>query len=596
MKYILHIILFTILTSNVTAQQHAWLDTNDVRLRVYSDGIIGRREGSAATLWLGQFVPKADQTSSLFACGIWIAGTNPSGEVRAATQIYSVSNDMRPGPLTVGSATTGQEISGMYDHAWSVRAADVVQHHAWAQCVADPFCDEAASFPGYTIPSDFSTWPAHGDELLGLATHLAPFVDLDGNGIYTPASGEYPCVPGDQALYIIFNDQGEGEYVFSQGPRMGLEVHMIPFSYASDDKAIDQTIFIHYRIINRSDLTYENVRIGVFADIDVGCSNDDFIGSDVARNLMFGYNWSDIDQSCLGSIGYGADPPAYGITLLKGPLLNATGADGPVQLSLPSYNGTGFGDGVADNERSGMTGMIYFNREGHQFMTDPSNVVHVNNYLQSTWKNGVHMTYGGNGYSDDPAAVIANFMYPWDTDTLGVGTAGIPMPDWREVNPTPAMPDRRGVMSSGPFTLGPGMEQDVLYAHVYARASGGGAVASVHALKDRVDSVRAFAQNIPGIMAPGSPCEGLALDVSRISGTEEPLLLRPNPTRDLLVLDGRHEGIAAAHVIDGLGKVVSSQAINSYPVEIDVRHLSPGVYHLRLEARDSIRYGRFVKE
>ncbi len=449
-------------------------------------------------------------------------------------------------------------------------------------------------FPGYSIPLEFTSWPAHGG-MTGLATHLAPFLDLDGDEAYTPTAGESPCVPGDQALYTIFNDQNEGD-VLTQMPRMGLEIHITAFSYASDDKAIDQTIFIHYRIINRSDTTYENVRIGAFADIDVGCHNDDFIGCDVGRNLMFGYNWDDNDVSCFGNVGYGPKPPAYGITLLKGPLLDGTGADEPVQLALPAYNGTGFGDGIADNERSGMTGMIYFNREGNQFMTDPSNAVHIDNYLQSTWKNGLHMTYGGNGYSEDPDAVPAQFMFPWDTDTLGVGTAGTPMPDWREVQPTPTMPDRRGVMSTAPFTLEPGMEQDLLYAHVYARAFEGSSEASVHALKARVDSVRAFAEQIPGIMAPGSPCEGLALGLAELRNTAVPVRIRPNPTKDVVIIDEPFAGVATSQIMDGLGKVVATQNITDHPATLDVRHLAPGVYHLRLETREHIRYGRFMKE
>src|SRR5690606_6547277 len=123
------------------------------------------------------------------------------------------------------------------------------------------------------------------------------------------------------------------------------------------------TVFIHYKIINRSDRTLNDVFIGTFGDADIGCSNDDFIGTDVGRNMMFFYNWSDFDPTCM-SLGYGQTPPAFGIVTLKGPSVDANEVDDIQDSSLPSFNGRGFNDGVIDNERHGLSRMIYFNREG----------------------------------------------------------------------------------------------------------------------------------------------------------------------------------------------------------------------------------------
>src|SRR5690606_24923425 len=121
--------------------------------------------------------------------------------------------------------------------------------------------------------------------------------------------------------------------------------------------ALDQTVFIHYRLINRSDQTLNEVFIGTFANGNIGCPNDDFIGSDVGRNMMFFYNWDDIDESCMGT-GYGATPPAFGVVTLKGPSVDPDGVDDDIDLSLPSYNGRGFNDGLIDNERHGLSRVI----------------------------------------------------------------------------------------------------------------------------------------------------------------------------------------------------------------------------------------------
>ena len=45
-----------------------------------------------------------------------------------------------------------------------------------------------------------------GDTSLGQAPYLAPFVDVDYDGLYNPALGDYPDVMGDQAIFFIFND------------------------------------------------------------------------------------------------------------------------------------------------------------------------------------------------------------------------------------------------------------------------------------------------------------------------------------------------------------------------------------------------------
>ena len=108
--------------------------------------------------------------------------------------------------------------------------------------------------------------------------------------------------------------------------------------------------------------------LGFFNDFDLGCAEDDFIGCDPSRNLAYVYNWDDNDEDCIGEVGYGAQPPAFGMMLIKGPLADANGEDDPVSNLLPNWNGLGFDDNIPDNERHGLSRFIYFNRNSPRLL------------------------------------------------------------------------------------------------------------------------------------------------------------------------------------------------------------------------------------
>ena len=64
------------------------------------------------------------------------------------------------------------------------------------------------SDPNYQVPEAIISWPAHGDIALGQNYNLAPYIDVNDNNIYDPYNGDYPCIKGDEAIYMIRNDVG----------------------------------------------------------------------------------------------------------------------------------------------------------------------------------------------------------------------------------------------------------------------------------------------------------------------------------------------------------------------------------------------------
>ncbi|MBK8228689.1 MAG: T9SS type A sorting domain-containing protein [Flavobacteriales bacterium] len=580
------------------AQAFSELDIGDVRARFFSNGRVAGG-GSQST---SQYeVPIGEPASPLYAGGLWLGGQDANGGLRVSSTLYDSFGTMHffPGPLKL-NGTTDEATSATYDQVWRVSRAEVDAHHAYFLCLNDPGCDPSILFPnGYTIPASFTAWPAMGDIAAGYDAYLAPFHDFNQDGYYDPADGDAPCIMGDQALFSVFNDYLG---VANGNTGLGVEVQQMPFAFNSSDPAISQSVFVSYRLINRSAQTYTSTMLGFFNDFDIGCASNDFIGCDPSRNLAYAYNWDNFDASCTGQAGYGVQPPAFGMAVIKGPLVEPDGSDDAQSNALPNWNGRGFGDGIIDNERYGLSHFMYFNSYSSSCCNDPATTVHAYNYLRGIWKDGTPMSYGGSGYDPDPDALLCAFMFPGDGDPVGAGTGGQVQAPWSETAQTPATPDRRGLMGMGAFTLEPGENMHLLFAYVYARASSGGPEASVVALRSRVDSVLAFAQTLPvwnvgETMAFGNGCaDYTSVNVSEPHSTLQ-LALFPIPVSDAVHFQAPNDLAGGAFTLrDATGRTILRQRIQPDRNSIDVRALAEGVYLYEAVARNARHTGRILKE
>ncbi|HEX2617449.1 MAG TPA: T9SS type A sorting domain-containing protein [Flavobacteriales bacterium] len=591
-RYTLPILALCSITVPASAQGVATgiLDNTNVQALFHSNGLIGEDLQTSRPHF---YVPWIGGVSPLYSAGLWVAGMAPDNSLHVAAQLYdAVGYDLAPGPLTLGSASITPQTSFAYDRVWKISRAQVEQHQAYFNCLSDINCDVDVDFPGYVTPMELYGWPAMGDVAAGQAPYLAPFNDYNADGNYDPDDGDTPCVPGDEALFMLFNDK-TAPHTMSMGQPLGLEVHMTPFGYYGlNDVDIRRTVFVRYRIINRSSTPYHDCYIGLFNDFDLGCSDDDFIGTDVGRNLVYVYNWDEDDQSCQSGIpGYGPAPPAFGMTVLKGPLLDANNADDAAAYTLPSWNGTGFGDGNIDNERTGLSGSMFFSREGNNNVNDPDQAVHFYNYLRSMWKDGTPQSYGGTGYSTSPNARRSLYIFPNDSDPLGVGSEGEPQPAW--VESAQVSPDRRILGNMGPFSLDAGEEDEIVVAYVYARA--GNRLASLAALKQTVDSVRAFAEATPEVLGPVA-CAALPPQGIYEHAAAQPLQLFPNPAMDRIGFTLPNANGGDVRVFDATGRLVLTQRITTAQVQLDVHALPAASYVVRVQTRDGLRYGRFVRQ
>ncbi|MFH2096383.1 MAG: T9SS C-terminal target domain-containing protein, partial [Bacteroidota bacterium] len=479
-------------------------------------------------------VPKGSGKTALFAGGIWIGGVDVNGQLRSCFVRYRAAGvDYWPGPLVASGPEQGSTTSDVceaYDRHFNVTRNEVAQFRTFinAKLTNDLTILESEEYEGYQTPTIIQEWPAHGDITAGYDWHMAPFFDADFDDAYNPENGDYPFYDldgelpcgttrelrkprlyGDQTLWWVYNDRGN-VHLESNGAAIGMEIRAQAFAFSTNDELNNMT-FGNYELINRSTYTLYDTYFGVWTDADMGDPYDDYVGTDVARGLGFLYN-GDEEDGTGSTTTYGKQPPAVGVDFFEGPYQDADGEDNTsfwdpatgnincnragAVLTEGSINGLNFEDGIVDNERWGMRRFIYFNNCNGD-MCDPDIAIEYYQYLKGFWKDGTPLTFGGNGHGGTRET---EFMFPGITDKCNWGTKGVdpnysnPL-GWSEEAEGTDPDDRRFVQSSGPFTLEPGAVNDITVGMVWARATSGGAYASVAEVQRADDKAQKLFEN-----------------------------------------------------------------------------------------------------
>ncbi|MFA4851746.1 MAG: hypothetical protein WC599_04430 [Bacteroidales bacterium] len=523
-------------TNKVTAEAcspatgHKDMDINNVRARINTGG----------DMWWDLIdvakyeVPKGSGKTSLFSAALWIGGIDVNGQLKVAAQRYrQVGVDYWTGPLTTdGTAAVDAATCVQYDKHFAITREEV-----------DEFIEHCDPTTGVFIPSSdyqspplsITDWPAHGDPSKKQSYYLAPFFDRNNDGTYGWEDGDYPyydldnslcptnpanignppvataegngilvdqVLKGDQTLWWVFNDKGN-VHTESQGSPIGFEIRAQAFAFATNDE-INNMTFYSYEIINRSTYRLTETYFSQWIDTDLGDANDDYIGCDVGRGLGYCYNGDDVDGTGKPQ-DYGSQPPAVGADFFQGPYMDDDGIDNPkydangVQICNVSINGVNFGDSIVDNERFGMRRFVYHNNGGADYQSDPEIAIDYYNFLKGIWKDGTKMIYGGNAHTGAGAyGPECDFMFPGDSDPCNWGTGGNPPNGptyWTEVTAGNTPADRRFMQSAGPFTLEPGAVNYITVGIPWARASQGGAWASVELLRITDDKCQRLFDN-----------------------------------------------------------------------------------------------------
>ena len=262
---------------------------------------------------------------------------------KSKAQMFGQGKDYYPGPVSNPAVYSASHVE--YNYVWKVTKAEIDEFILWYDCGQTPGCTQNSS---YVIPDVIINWPGTGENWNGQSQYIAPFIDVNQNGIYNPLDGDYPCIKGDMALFTVFND--DGVHTETGGEPLKMEIRALHYGYNSSDSALANTVFSEYTVINYAATTYSDFYIGIWEDMDIGCSEDDYVGCDVERNLAYTFNADSVDNDgCNGVLNYGYNPPAQGLVVLRGLSQDNDGVANQIGIGQNEViNGCGYGDNIPD--------------------------------------------------------------------------------------------------------------------------------------------------------------------------------------------------------------------------------------------------------
>lgn len=336
-----------------------------------------------------------------------------------------------------------------------------------------------------------------------------------------------------------------------------MEVHALSYAY-NRGTLLDYVVYYEYEIVNRSTNTYGNFRFGLFNDVQIGYSGDDYIGFDSSRRLAICYNGNNNDGATAGfpSSAFGTMPPQVGVTMIH----------------LPGDVGTSY-------IPAGTFG--YYNNDA-SVRGVPTAPIEYDNYLRSRIRNGQHCaTFTGSYCAIIGSVIETNYMFSGDpVDAMS----------WSECACNTSPEDRRTVLASNDFVLGAGTSQKILIALVATDTGAGGCGGPISFSMIREVSDTAWG----GYHNPPPPLYSAPVDAEK--GI---LHAYPNPAANQLFIDAPKTFAFAGSCIvyNTLGEAIHLPVLqHDHSLEIDIRSLQAGIYHLRLEDSSDMRPVIFVKE
>ncbi|NOT36801.1 MAG: T9SS type A sorting domain-containing protein [Saprospiraceae bacterium] len=286
------IIALCILNLNAQLKPAQYLiHSNEVAAMMRNDGAMFTIEESSNPI--GSFkVPFAGLAtpSSIFNCSLLISGVDSDESKFVVGDLYTPKYN--PGPLGDLQELTYEEMLN-YNKIWSVYGQEIIMH------IDDYKKDGVINVKLNNI----FAWPGRGNQFFknynGFEIpdiDLAPFYDIDKNGIYNPDKGDYPKVESVSEELIPASIHWTVFHKSSKDvDNIKFEVGLTSWTFNCDNSILNRTIFNNYKIVNRSDKDLEDLSICMFIDPDLGCYTDDYFGSFESLNASYWYNSDNVD-------------------------------------------------------------------------------------------------------------------------------------------------------------------------------------------------------------------------------------------------------------------------------------------------------------
>ncbi len=589
-NYYLHLILlcicFAAFSSSLSAQDKTYPSGNALKSITesvfshldinYIDAIITSRGATFNNPNYsepGFIFPKGTGNPGIYSNSLWIGGMTTNSQVVFSGERY-YGTDFSSGPYANNFQS---DYALRWDKTWKISRKEIQDH-----------CLHYSS-PGYIMPDVIREWPANGDVSIGQRAILAPFIDMDADGIYAPEKGDYPNIRGDQAVFFIYNDAAL-PHRFSNYQKLGVEIQGMAYAFdCTAEEIFANSVFIHYDIFNRSTETYTNTYLGLETDFSTDIDDFDYIQCDVERNAVLIYPLipQDSNISTLPS-----NTVVQSMVMLSGPSMDKDLLDNPMKdeygdiLCGYGVNGMNFGDGIIDNEHYGLTTFTTV------FQYDPWGLgAHEPYYLSMVHPlnhDFSQVRYGGT--TDGPPC---QFMFPGNSDLQNWGTGCIAPNGPKEwtfesagLDPSSAT---RTLSSMGPFTFRPGDRQELDVVYTATSSVNGNIYHTVNLAKRNASLARVYFE------MNETACGGNITSTPKEQISSQ-LKVFPNPAEGIIRLSfPRLSDQPGYRLTDATGRVVKSGNLPSDQT-LTIEELSPGYYLVEVKSGVKFLKAGFIKK
>lgn len=524
----------------------AFTQSNNISARILNGGDLFTNFNTGR----GQFIPSPDPTNpssvaTIYSAGLWMGGIDLNGNLKLAAVDYRSSGkgDYSAGPLDQNGLTDASNCSN-WDKVFRVAGTEISAFRAALPLTED---DAIAQFPS------IMGWPGGGNPHFSLLNgfdislnepNLAPFVDTDGDGLYKPLNGDYPAVllkgqsPFSPAeiIWCVFNDhKGGAPHSETAGKPFNAEIQLTVWTMTSQAyPVLNNTVFTSHKIINRGTEITDSTFIGLWADIDLGCYLDDYIGSNPELNAFFAYNQDMIDgnlgNTCQGTSTFPDIAPVQSVTMLG----------------------------------QSMDRFSYFNGESSVPGTTPPNgPLEYYRVLSGSWRDGSSITDGSNGYGGNTPVTHVFPDDPSDVSGWSMCTANL------------ASADRQVLALHKIGTLYPGQIEELTAAW------------SVHYITESPCSLgNTFTeiQTITDIYENGFSNLSKVHELAQLNFT-----LLPNPGSDKIICKYGDLKVNEIRIYNAGGKLMESMRdLDSGQTMLDVSTFAKGIYIVQIIGAEGI--------
>lgn len=544
-----------------TVPVSAIIHANNIRATVWSDGVLFSDENGGA--FFPDYTEQGPNISPIEAAGLWLGYTDPAGSYWAEiTRGLNEKNGFNPGLI---DPVTREHID--FNKIWRVTREEIIAH------IMDYQDNQIIDNP---IPAIFA-WPARGNQFFeqyndGMTLpssdfNLAHFDQISNfNSLYDPDKGDYPLpIRGiteyglpSEILWFSFH-----EAINVLGSVAPTEIHCGIYVYdCSENEILDNTIFVEYQVVNRG---YETNcgNIGIWADVAIGCPDDDYIGSIPGRDIVYAYNSDNLDEACDGYQGYGENPPALGIRWIEAPYAYI-----PEECYHEQFSGGYKTTTISiDQSPDALPGKGF-----------PTTTFQILRYLNGLWKDGQPLTWGGQGYQ---TGLATEHIFPGDPAN----------PDeWSELSANQP-PGKRTILSSvGPFELPATPSHAIgVLAFTFVRKPEKNHLENIAVLPDSLRYLTTYHVDPPYL----HPTCTSPVPVAPPQEPATKIKVFPNPASHTIFVQLEGMQIHRLLLRDALGKII--RQTEAPDTNMAVADIAPGLYFLNVEMDDgSIQMSKVI--